>query len=92
MSHPTVYVNGRRAGAWDYGYTSFSIDVTPHVRFGQANELAVHASHNPPAPEVPELCAEMGLLYFNEAFDKWDDTAGQINASSNDAIFDNDPF
>ena len=31
MAFPKVYVNGRRAGEWDYGYMSFSIDATPFV-------------------------------------------------------------
>lgn len=31
MAMPTVYVNGRRAGGWDYGYISFRVDVTDRV-------------------------------------------------------------
>lgn len=37
---------------------------------------AIRTSHNMPAPELPQLCDEMGLLLFNEAFDKYDSTAG----------------
>ena len=36
---------------------------------------AIRTSHNIEAPEVLELCDKMGLLVFNEAFDKWDDKA-----------------
>ena len=43
MASPEVYVNGRRAGGWDYGYASFRVDATPFVRPG-ANVLAVRAS------------------------------------------------
>ena len=43
MAAPEVYVNGRRAGGWDYGYASFRVDATPFVRPG-ANILAVRAS------------------------------------------------
>ena len=43
MASPEVYVNGRRAGGWDYGYASFRVDATPFVRPG-ANQLAVRAS------------------------------------------------
>jgi beta-galactosidase len=31
----------------------------------------VRFSHNPPAPEVLDLCDELGLLAYDEAFDKW---------------------
>jgi beta-galactosidase len=37
---------------------------------------AVRNSHNVAAPELLELCDEMGLLVLNEAFDKWNATAG----------------
>jgi len=33
---------------------------------------AIRSSHNVPAPELPWLCDKMGLLLFNEAFDKYD--------------------
>jgi len=32
---------------------------------------AVRMSHNPPAPELLDLCDEMGFLVFDEAFDCW---------------------
>lgn len=34
---------------------------------------AIRTSHNIPAPELLELCDEMGLLVINEAYDKWDE-------------------
>jgi beta-galactosidase len=43
MAFPEVYVNGALAGAWDYGYMSFSLDVTDHLDAGGGNVLAVHA-------------------------------------------------
>jgi len=43
MAMPKVYVNGRLAGEWDYGYMSFRVDATPHVRWGGPNVVAVHA-------------------------------------------------
>lgn len=33
---------------------------------------AIRTSHNPPAPELPDLCDRMGLLVFDEVFDKYD--------------------
>ncbi len=32
---------------------------------------AIRTSHNPPAPELPELCDRMGFLMEVEAFDTW---------------------
>ena len=43
MAFPRVWVNGELAGAWDYGYTSFYLDVTDHLAPGDANVLVVHA-------------------------------------------------
>ena len=40
MAHPEIYVNGKKAGEWGYGYNSFHIDVTDLVRKGD-NTLAV---------------------------------------------------
>ncbi|MHC4521439.1 MAG: glycoside hydrolase family 2 TIM barrel-domain containing protein, partial [Planctomycetota bacterium] len=42
MAFPKVYVNGQLAGQWDYGYMSFRVDGTPHVKFGAENVIAVH--------------------------------------------------
>ncbi|MCB9277072.1 MAG: glycoside hydrolase family 2 protein [Lewinellaceae bacterium] len=43
MAFPKVYVNGKLAGQWDYGYNSFYLDITDLVSPGKANLLAVHA-------------------------------------------------
>ncbi len=32
---------------------------------------AIRCSHNPPAPELLELCDEYGLVVIDEAFDEW---------------------
>lgn len=41
MSHADVYVNGKHVSYWPYGYNSFIVDVTPHIKAGETNELAV---------------------------------------------------
>ena len=41
MAFPKVYVNGRLAGQWDYGYTSFRVDATEYVKFGENNVISV---------------------------------------------------
>ncbi len=42
MAFPKVYVNGQLAGQWDYGYMSFRVDATPHVKFSGPNVIAVY--------------------------------------------------
>jgi len=37
----TVWLNGHQVGAHAYGYTSFSLDLTPNIDFGRRNVLAV---------------------------------------------------
>ncbi|MFC1650744.1 glycoside hydrolase family 2 TIM barrel-domain containing protein, partial [Candidatus Latescibacterota bacterium] len=41
MAFPEIYINGKLAGTWDYGYVSFRIDATPYVKFGEQNVIAV---------------------------------------------------
>jgi beta-galactosidase len=43
MAFPKVYLNGRLAGTWDYGYNSFFLDITSLLRPGADNVLAVYA-------------------------------------------------
>ncbi|CAL65022.1 glycoside hydrolase family 2 TIM barrel-domain containing protein [Christiangramia forsetii] len=43
MAFPEVYINGKLAGKWDYGYNSFYVDITDHLNFNGENFLAVHA-------------------------------------------------
>ena len=40
MSHPKVFVNGKLAGEWAYGYSSFRVEITDFVKPG-ANVVAV---------------------------------------------------
>jgi beta-galactosidase len=40
---------------------------------------AIRTSHNPPAPELLDLCDRMGMVVWDECFDKWDETAGRID-------------
>lgn len=41
MAHAKVYCNGALAGAWPYGYNSFRVDLTDHLKLGEDNVLAV---------------------------------------------------
>jgi beta-galactosidase len=42
MAFPKIYINGKLAGQWDYGYNSFYLDVTDLVQYNASNTLAVH--------------------------------------------------
>ena len=41
MAYAKVYCNGQFVGAWPYGYNSFRLELTPFLRFGADNVLAV---------------------------------------------------
>ncbi|MCK6693663.1 MAG: glycoside hydrolase family 2 protein [Thermoanaerobaculia bacterium] len=43
MAFPRVYVNGKLAGGWDYGYNSFYLDITALLLPGSDNLMAVYA-------------------------------------------------
>jgi len=45
MMTPKVYVNGKLAGEWAYGYSSFRVDITPFLKFGGNNVVAVRAEN-----------------------------------------------
>lgn len=42
---------------------------------------AIRTSHNTAAPELLELTDKMGLLFFNEVFDKYDQKAGIVDTT-----------
>ena len=41
MAYAEVWINGKYAGGWPYGYTSFRLDLTTYVEFGKENLVAV---------------------------------------------------
>lgn len=47
MSYPAIWVNGKFVGGHAYGYASFRLDLTPFVRVGKDNVIAVRLD-NPP--------------------------------------------
>jgi len=47
MSHSLVWLNGQFVGGWPNGYTSFQLDLTPYIRLGGKNVLAIRLD-NPP--------------------------------------------
>jgi beta-galactosidase len=47
MAYPVVWLNGQFVGGWPYGYASFRLDLTPYLKFGEMNVLAIRLD-NPP--------------------------------------------
>lgn len=47
MSYAMVWLNGTLVGGWPYGYNSFRLDLTPYLRVGGDNQLAIRLD-NPP--------------------------------------------
>ena len=47
MAYPAVWVNGHFVGGWAYGYASFRLDLTPYLKYGDDNVIAVRLD-NPP--------------------------------------------
>jgi beta-galactosidase len=41
MSYAMVWLNGVLLGGWPYGYNSFRLDLTPYLKFGGINQLAI---------------------------------------------------
>jgi beta-galactosidase len=44
--HAEVWINGERVGAHHYGYTPFRFDLTPHLKFGAPNTIAVRVDNS----------------------------------------------
>jgi len=47
MAYSSVWLNGHYVGGWPYGYTSYRLDLTPFIKFGERNVLAIRLD-NPP--------------------------------------------
>ena len=41
MAYAKIWVNGNYVGTWPYGYASFRMDLTPYIKFGGQNVIAV---------------------------------------------------
>lgn len=45
MSEPNVYLNGKKVGSWNYGYSYFYFDITNYISHESENILAVKLSN-----------------------------------------------
>ncbi len=47
MAYANVWLNGQYVGGWPYGYASWQVDLTPYLKFGAENVIAIRLD-NPP--------------------------------------------
>jgi beta-galactosidase len=47
MAYANVWLNGQYVGGWPYGYASWRVDLTPYVKTGGENVIAIRLD-NPP--------------------------------------------
>jgi beta-galactosidase len=45
MSYAMVWLNGHLIGGWPFGYNSFRLDLTPYLRRGDDNQLAIRVEN-----------------------------------------------
>ena len=45
MSYAIVWLNGHLVGGWPYGYNSWRLDLTPYLRPGAENQLAIRVDN-----------------------------------------------
>lgn len=63
MTASTVWLNGHRLGEYRGGYTPFSFELTPHVRWGGENVLAVEVDSRE-RPDIPPFGGRIDYLTF----------------------------
>jgi beta-galactosidase len=47
MAYAAVWLNGQFVGGWPYGYSSFRLELTPYLKYGAENVIAIRLD-NPP--------------------------------------------
>jgi beta-galactosidase len=48
MSYSMTWLNGRFVGGWPHGYASYRLNLTPYVKFGETNVLAIRLDNPVP--------------------------------------------
>lgn len=75
MSEPRVFVNGQKAGEWNYGYSYFYFDITPYITGDGNNTLAVQLTNRELSSRWypgAGLYRKVQIIVKNEeSFDQW---------------------
>lgn len=61
MSYATVWLNGQFVGGWPYGYASWRLELTPHLKAGADNVLAIRLDN----PKLSSRWYPGGGIYRN---------------------------
>jgi beta-galactosidase len=61
MANASVWLNGHNLGGWPYGYASWRVDLTPHLKTGAKNVLAIRLDN----PEESSRWYPGGGIYRN---------------------------
>jgi beta-galactosidase len=61
MSYSAVWCNGKLVGGWPYGYASYEVDLTPYLKPGGKNTIAVRIDN----PEESSRWYPGGGIYRN---------------------------
>jgi len=48
MSYSTVWLNGQCVGGWPFGYASYRLNLSPYLKFGEDNVLAIRLDNPVP--------------------------------------------
>src|SRR5215471_7264316 len=71
MTASTVWINGEKLGEYKGGYTPFSFELTPHVKWDQENLLAVELDSSE-RPDIPPFGGSIDYLTFGGIYrDVW---------------------
>jgi beta-galactosidase len=92
MSYAMVWCNGTLVGGWPYGYNSFQLDLTPFIKPGEDNQLAIRIDN----PLNSARWYPGGGLYRNVWITKvnpihvahWGTTIQTRNVSASSAVVD----
>src|SRR5208282_606603 len=61
MAYATVWLNGHFMGGWPYGYASWRVDLTPGIKYGGDNVIAIRLDN----PQASSRWYPGGGIYRN---------------------------
>lgn len=75
MSEPRIYINGQKAGEWNYGYSYFYFDITTFIKGDVTHTLAVQLSNRELSsrwyPGAGLYRKVQIIVKDEESFDQW---------------------
>ncbi|WP_432221044.1 DUF4982 domain-containing protein [Flavobacterium sp. TMP13] len=75
MSEPEVFINGKKVGSWNYGYSYFYFDITSHILGTTKNKIAVKLTNRELSsrwyPGAGLYRNVRVIIKNNESIDQW---------------------